>query len=78
MIATSGTETPFALDAAEDNQRILEANSHHRKTAIVEPAWQGFGVEVYVTVGAIYFVFCFAMSKYSQGLEAELNRHRVR
>ena len=48
------------------------------KTAIVEPAWQGFGVEVYLTVGAIYFVFCFAMSKYSQNLEAELNRHRKR
>ncbi|MDO9712127.1 amino acid ABC transporter permease [Paracraurococcus lichenis] len=48
------------------------------KTAIIEPAWQGFGVEVYLTVGAIYFVFCFAMSKYSQGLEAELNRHRRR
>lgn len=48
------------------------------KTAIIEPAWQGFGVEVYLTVGAIYFVFCFAMSKYSQGLEAELNRHRSR
>ncbi|TCZ54270.1 amino acid ABC transporter permease [Roseicella aquatilis] len=48
------------------------------KTAIIEPAWQGFGVEVYLTVGAIYFVFCFAMSKYSQSLEAELNRHRNR
>jgi general L-amino acid transport system permease protein len=48
------------------------------KTAIVEPAWQGFGVEVYVTVGAIYLVFCFAMSKYSQGLEQDLNRHRRR
>ena len=48
------------------------------KTAIVEPAWQGFGVEVYVFVGAIYLVFCFAMSKYSQGLEADLNRHRRR
>jgi general L-amino acid transport system permease protein len=48
------------------------------KTAIVEPAWQGFGVEVYVTVGAIYLVFCFAMSKYSQDLERELNRHRRR
>lgn len=45
------------------------------KTAIVEPAWQGFGVEVYVAVGVIYFVFCFAMSKYSQGLEAEFNKH---
>ena len=48
------------------------------KTSIIEPAWQGFGIEIYVTVGAIYFVFCFAMSRYSQGLEAELNRHRVR
>jgi general L-amino acid transport system permease protein len=48
------------------------------KTAIVEPAWQGFGIEVYVTVGAIYLVFCFAMSKYSQDLERELNRHRRR
>jgi len=48
------------------------------KTAIVEPAWQGFGVEVYVFVGLIYLCFCFAMSKYSQGLEAELNRHRRR
>jgi general L-amino acid transport system permease protein len=26
----------------------------------------------------IYFVFCFAMSKYSQDLEAELSRHRKR
>ncbi|RKK02598.1 ABC transporter permease subunit [Pseudoroseomonas wenyumeiae] len=48
------------------------------KTAVVEPAWQGFGVEVYVFVGLIYFIFCFAMSRYSQGLEVELNRHRVR
>ena len=48
------------------------------KTAIIEPAWQGFGVEVYVFVGFIYFLFCYAMSKYSQRLEAELNRHRRR
>jgi general L-amino acid transport system permease protein len=48
------------------------------KTAIVEPAWQGFGIEVYVFVSVIYFVYCFAMSRYSQRLEAELNRHRVR
>ena len=48
------------------------------KTAIVDPAWQGFGVEAYVFVSIIYFVFCFAMSKYSEGLETELNRHRRR
>src|SRR5579871_4913657 len=45
------------------------------KTAIVEPAWQGFSLEVYVFVGVIYFAFCFAMSRYSQGLEAGLSRH---
>jgi general L-amino acid transport system permease protein len=40
------------------------------KTAIVDPAWQSFSVEVYVFVGLIYFAFCFAMSRYSRRLEA--------
>jgi general L-amino acid transport system permease protein len=44
------------------------------KTAIVEPAWQGFSLEVFVMVGLIYFAFCFAMSRYSQRLEIELSR----
>jgi general L-amino acid transport system permease protein len=44
------------------------------KTAIVEPAWQAFGLEVFVVVAVIYFMFCFAMSRYSQRLEVELNR----
>jgi general L-amino acid transport system permease protein len=48
------------------------------KTSVNEPAWQGFGVEAYVFVSIIYFLFCFAMSKYSQDLEAELSRHRKR
>lgn len=48
------------------------------KTSIIEPAWQGFGTEAYLAVAAIYFVFCFAMSKYSAGLETEFNRHRNR
>jgi len=43
------------------------------KTAVIEPAWQGFGLEVYIFVGIIYFAFCFAMSRYSQRLETELN-----
>jgi general L-amino acid transport system permease protein len=41
------------------------------KTAIIDPAWQSFSVEVYVFVGLIYFAFCFAMSRYSRGLEAQ-------
>lgn len=44
------------------------------KTAIVEPAWQGFGIEVYLVVGAIYFAFCFAMSRYSRSLERHLRQ----
>ena len=48
------------------------------KTAIIEPMWQGFAVEVYVTIGIIYFIFCYAMSSYSSGLERELNKGRRR
>jgi general L-amino acid transport system permease protein len=41
------------------------------KTAIIDPAWQAFPVEVYLFVGVIYFAFCFAMSRYSRHLEAQ-------
>ncbi|WGR90991.1 amino acid ABC transporter permease [Bradyrhizobium sp. ISRA443] len=41
------------------------------KTAIIDPAWQSFSVEVYIFVGVIYFLFCFAMSRYSRSLEAQ-------
>ncbi len=41
------------------------------KTAIIDPAWQSFSVEVYVFVGLIYFAFCFAMSRYSRSLEGQ-------
>jgi general L-amino acid transport system permease protein len=47
-------------------------------TAVADPAWQGYGNEVYITLAIIYFVFCFAMSKYSRGLERELDRARRR
>jgi general L-amino acid transport system permease protein len=43
------------------------------KTAIIDPAWQSFSVEVYAFVAVIYFAFCFAMSRYSRRLEAEGN-----
>lgn len=42
------------------------------KAALTDPAWQGFGVEVYVFISAIYFVFCYSMSQYSQALERRL------
>ena len=44
------------------------------KIAVTEPAWQGFATEVYIALAGIYFVFCFALSRYSRGLESEFNR----
>lgn len=47
-------------------------------TAVADPPWQGFGNEIYVLLAVVYFAFCFAMSKYSHGLERELDRARRR
>jgi len=41
------------------------------KVSLNEPAWAGFGVEAYLFVALIYFVFCFAMSTYSKRLELQ-------
>jgi general L-amino acid transport system permease protein len=35
-----------------------------------DPAWRGAYIEGYAFVAAIYFVFCYAMSRYSRSLEA--------
>src|SRR5689334_8210526 len=46
-------------------------------TALTDSNWQGFASETYVFVAAIYFCFCFFMSRYSQRLERTFNRgHR--
>jgi len=39
------------------------------KVSLQDPAWAGFGIEAYLFASMVYFVFCFAMSRYSQGLE---------
>jgi general L-amino acid transport system permease protein len=46
------------------------------KRAIADPAWQGFGLELYLFVGALYFIFCFSMSRYSRWLEKRLTTDR--
>jgi general L-amino acid transport system permease protein len=45
-------------------------------TAIADPNWRSYGTEMYLLLAAIYFAFCFAMSKYSRGLERQLHRGR--
>jgi len=46
------------------------------KSAVAEPAWQGFGTEAYLFAAAIYFSFCLAMSRYGLHLERTTNRGR--
>jgi general L-amino acid transport system permease protein len=46
--------------------------------ALTDANWQGFYAEAYVVAAAIYFCFCFFMSRYSQMLEREFNRGRRR
>jgi len=40
------------------------------KVSLNDPAWTGFGVEAYLFAALVYFVFCYAMSRYSRSLEA--------
>ena len=48
------------------------------KVALSDPPWQSFSTEVYIGLAVVYIAFCFAMSKYSRGLERDLNRSRTR
>jgi general L-amino acid transport system permease protein len=48
------------------------------KVALSDPPWQAFSTEVYITLALIYIAFCFAMSRYSRGLERELGRSQRR
>lgn len=43
---------------------------------MLDPLWRRFFVEAYLFVAAVYFVFCFALSKYSQRVEQWLSEGR--
>jgi general L-amino acid transport system permease protein len=46
-------------------------------TAVMQdPLWRRFFVEAYLFVAAVYFIFCFALSKYSQRVEQWLSEGR--
>jgi len=47
------------------------------KAVIVDPKWVGFGAEVYLFTAAVYFGFCFVVSRFSLRLERELGRARA-
>jgi general L-amino acid transport system permease protein len=39
------------------------------KQSLGDPAWRAFSLEAYLFVAALYFLFCFFMSRWSQSLE---------
>ena len=42
------------------------------RAVTVDPRWFGAAVPVYLLAAAVYFTFCFAVSRYSQNLERRL------
>jgi general L-amino acid transport system permease protein len=44
------------------------------KLAFGDAQWRAFHIEGYLFIAAIYFAFCFTMSRYSQFLEKDLNK----
>jgi general L-amino acid transport system permease protein len=42
------------------------------RAALGDPNWLGFPTEAYLFAASVYFVLCFAMSRYSQSLEKTL------
>ncbi len=43
------------------------------QSAFNDPKWLGFSIEGYVFAAAIFWVFCFSMSRYSMALERKLH-----
>jgi len=49
------------------------------QATIMDPAWPDVATEAYLFAGSVFWVFCFAMSRYSQSLERKLQTgHRRR
>ncbi len=44
------------------------------KAALADAQWQSFSSEAYLFIGAIYFVMCFSISRYSRSLERQWRR----
>ncbi len=44
------------------------------RTAVASNEWRGFDTEAFVFAAFIFWIFCYGMSRYSQSLEAKLDR----
>lgn len=48
------------------------------KVAVSDALWRGFSTEAYLFIAAIYFIFCFSISRYSLSLEHQLDQTQQR
>jgi general L-amino acid transport system permease protein len=48
------------------------------RAALGDPKWLGFPTEAYLYAALVYFVLCFAMSRWSQRLERDLRPEGAR
>jgi general L-amino acid transport system permease protein len=48
------------------------------QNVLVDPKWQGFGTEIYLFIGFLYFCFCFAISRYAARVERQQSTAHVR
>lgn len=51
---------------------VLRATS----TAIQDPVWVRYSIEAYIFIFVLYFILCFAMSKYSERVERDITVRR--
>ena len=77
LYSSCDVSAPCGLCSSEGIIGLLDV-LNAAKTAAAQPEWRGYGPEVYFGISLMYFVFCFAMSKYSQQVEVEFNRHKHR
>ena len=44
------------------------------QASLADPAWVGMNLEAYSFAGSVYWLICFALSRWSKSLEAARNR----
>jgi general L-amino acid transport system permease protein len=57
---------------------LYELTGSHGLALNSDADWRPFKLEAYFFIAAIYFVFCFAMSRYSVWVEAQVNKGKAR
>jgi general L-amino acid transport system permease protein len=45
---------------------------------ITKPEWMGYSTEIYVTIGAVYYLMCAVIAQRARTLERALTKHRTR